>query len=455
VDVDQGRVAERAQGSPRRGVDFSRALAEKGWYHSFRLPDGREIEGHMSLGHQLERWSRFPIPADLRGKRLLDVGAWDGWFSFEAERRGAAVTAIDCVEIPNFRSIHRALSSGVDYRILDFFDLPTAELGRFDYVLFLGVLYHLKHPLLALEMVCGMTTETAIVESFVTDGDEWQRHREDVPSMEFYETDELGNQMDNWIGPTVGCLLALCRAAGFARVDLLHASGRHAGVACFRKWEDPPPTPGEGPPDIFDVINTRTGGINFSSHQPTHKLISDEYISCSFGCGSDDLTREQLRFEVGGYGVPALYLARREKGWLANFRIPPGLADGWHNVRLRTVNSGFSRMFRIAVGQAAEVKEIVVKGVKDGLTWEPDHVGIQDRGFITLWVGGLAENADRVNVQAYVSEERLEIDYVGAPDDDGFRQVNAIVPGTTDRGPQPLRVVCAGVSSDPWPIIVD
>ena len=77
----------------RRAVDFSKELAEKGWYHTFELPDGTVIEGFMTAAQQKRRYAQFPIPEDLRGKKLLDIGAWDGWFSFEAERRGAEVEA--------------------------------------------------------------------------------------------------------------------------------------------------------------------------------------------------------------------------------------------------------------------------------------------------------------------------------------------------------------------------
>ena len=225
---------------PRRGKDFSQELAEKGWYHSFELPDGTRIEGYNKIDMLRTRYARFPIPADLTGKRVLDIGAWDGWFSFEAERHGAEVTAIDCVEVANFLEIQKKLASRVSYRILDFYELPEAGLGVFDFVFCLGILYHLKHPLLALEIVCALTTDTAIVESFVTDADTWREHQDEVPTMEFYETDELGNQLDNWIGPSVSCLMAMCRAAGFARVEFLHTTGFHAGVACYRKWEPIP-----------------------------------------------------------------------------------------------------------------------------------------------------------------------------------------------------------------------
>ena len=198
-----------------RGLDFSQDLLAKGWYHSFEFADGTVIDGYMPLAVQKERYARYPIPDDLRGKRVLDIGAWDGWFSFEAERHGAQTMAIDCVEIPTFLQVHRRLRSKVDYRVLDFYELPAAGLGKFDVVFFLGVLYHLRHPLLALEIVCGLTTDVAIVESFVIDAETWKEHQNAIPTLEFYETFELGNQYDNWSGLTVACLLAMCRAAGF------------------------------------------------------------------------------------------------------------------------------------------------------------------------------------------------------------------------------------------------
>ena len=84
--------------------DRSKELAEKGFYHSFELPDGTLIDGVNPLDRLRERYARFPIPRDLTGKRVLDIGAWDGWFTFEAERHGGAVTAIDCVEVDHFWS---------------------------------------------------------------------------------------------------------------------------------------------------------------------------------------------------------------------------------------------------------------------------------------------------------------------------------------------------------------
>jgi tRNA (mo5U34)-methyltransferase len=421
----------------RRKLDFSGELAEKGWYHSFEFPDGTRIRGAMDLDYQRGRFARFPIPQDLSGKRVLDIGAWDGWFSFEAERRGADVTAIDCVEVANFLSIHHRLESQVDYRILDFYELPQAELGRFDIVFFLGVLYHLKHPLLALEIVCALTTDVAIVESFVTDGDTWGEHSEEIPSMEFYETDELGNQLDNWIGPRVGCLLAMCRAAGFARVELVQASGSNATVACYRRLEAELAEPAHDAPELVSVMNSRTLGINFSTRK-------DEYIACWLRTSRENVVREQLRLEVGGYGVPALHVRPDAGGsWLANFRMPPGLESGWKRIRLRFDDSGFSGALRVAVDIPISVSEIELKGVVQA-----------QHAFVSCWVKGLPDNCDRANVRIYASERRLLVEWIGEADADGVRQINARLEGEVASGECLFRVECGGVSSQSATLLV-
>src|SRR5437588_2171464 len=118
--------------------DFIQELDRKGWYHSFE-----GVDGVMPLEWERERWARFPIPGVLTGKRVLDIGPWDGWFSFEAERRGAEVTSVDCYEVANYHYVHRRLRSKAVHRILNLYELPAAGLGRFQIVFCLGVLYHL------------------------------------------------------------------------------------------------------------------------------------------------------------------------------------------------------------------------------------------------------------------------------------------------------------------------
>src|SRR3974390_1449716 len=149
----------------------------KGWWHSFELPDGSRIDGVHDVGVLKQRIAHFPIPEDLHGQRVLDICTWDGWYSFEMERRGARVMAIDNWDNPRFRQVHAMLGSRVEYRRMDLYELTRERVGRFDIVLFMGVLYHLKHPLLALERVCALTTGMAAVESFVL--------RDERPVIEF------------------------------------------------------------------------------------------------------------------------------------------------------------------------------------------------------------------------------------------------------------------------------
>ncbi len=217
-----------------RVQEWVRSIEERTNYHSLDLGNGTIIEGVISVDALRSRLHDLEVPESLEGRRVLDVGAASGWNSFELERRGAEVVAIDCVAYEEFRYASSLLNSTVDYRMVDVDEISPELLGTFDIVLFLGVLYHLRHPLLALEKLCAVTREVAFVESFVTDS---LMSPSGQTSMEFYEIDELGGQIDNWFGPTTACLVALCRSAGFATVQLQYSQGGRAGLICRRKWE--------------------------------------------------------------------------------------------------------------------------------------------------------------------------------------------------------------------------
>ena len=327
--------------------------AAKGWWHSFELPDGQRIDGVHSVDVLRQRIAPFGIPEDLRGCRVLDIGTWDGWFSFEMERRGSAVVAIDNWDNPRFRRIHATLGSGVDYRQMDMFELTPANVGRFDIVLFLGVLYHLKHPLLALERVCALTTGMAAVESFVLrDAHRADENAERRPLMEFYETDEFGGQTDNWIGPSLPCLLAFCRTAGFARVEARNLTAYGASVACHRSWE--PPSSTVDPPRLTRVEHNTRKSVRFDSH-------GDDYVSAWFHCAETALGLNDVKPEVGGYGVRPIYVAQLEdQSWQANFKLPPGLEPGWHAVAIRLRTGPHSNSQAIAVDVAGEAPPVLV-----------------------------------------------------------------------------------------------
>lgn len=427
----------------RKNLDWSGQLNLTGWYHSFELPDGRVTEGVQSLQYQRDRYSRFPLPADLHGKRLLDIGAWDGWFSFEAEKHGAAVTAVDCIEVANFQNVHRLLNSSVDYRIHDVFELPSLGWQPFDYVFFLGILYHLRHPLLALEIVCSLTADTAIVESLVTDAPDWQSHQDQMPTLEFYETDELGGHLDNWFGPSVAALLGMCRAAGFARVELLHTADNQAQVACYRQWL--PVIEREPAPELLAAIQTRTGGINVSARR-------DDYVGVRFRSERAAMTRHHVQFQIGPYGAHAVYLKRHNDGtWEANVRVPLGLAPGWHDVRIRT-ESGWSNPVPLAVDLPLEAAPLEITGAADGATWQG---GMISSGHLAVWVRGLPVNADIANVRLAVDDQKLAVHYVQPGSAGDVRQINASLAGSFPKGLATLTIGLDGTpSAAAFPVMI-
>ena len=371
-----------------------------GWYHSIQLPNGEVTPGLQTLEQLRLRARQFPIPEDLRGKRVLDIGAWDGWFSFEMERRGATVVAVDAVQSEKFLHARELLGSTVEYHISDVYDLRPADLGLFDIVLFLGVLYHVKNPVLALERVCALSRDLVCVESFVTDDGS---DPDAKPSMEFYETTELCGQFDNWVGPNVACLLAFCRTAGFARVALESVLDNRAHVTCYRKWSS---DEGVGPaPYILSFDNAASHDLAFSA-------AKDEYASLWFKSEQTALTEDDVFPEAGEFGArPVVIHNVGGDGWLVVFKLPPGLTPGWTPVRLRVRDSVYSNTVRLGVDiSAAELNRRIqasggepqfrIEGATDGKTWEPNVVHIGRDACVSLW-GPRVAAYTRANLHPY------------------------------------------------------
>jgi tRNA (mo5U34)-methyltransferase len=210
------------------------------WYHRIRLPadDGGEV---LTPGWAPLDAKRYELPADLSGRRVLDVGAWDGYWTFEALRRGAReAVAIDDFSDnlgalnqrsrrawETFDLCREALGLPEDRcrRIeMSVYDVSEDRLGRFDVVLFFGTLYHLRHPLLALDRLAAVCDADIFVESAVCD--EYSPHRGGIgfgyPGeqmvAEFYPGKEYGNNETNWWCPTVACMCGMVKAAGFPTV---------------------------------------------------------------------------------------------------------------------------------------------------------------------------------------------------------------------------------------------
>lgn len=427
-------------------------LARLGWYHSMELPDGRVIPGFQSLEVLRKRIAQFPLPADLHGKRALDIGAWDGWFSFELERRGAQVVAVDSTSFERFRVARELLGSQVEYHINDVCRLSPAQIGYFDIVMFLGVLYHLKHPMLALEKVCELATGMVCVESFVS-GDDADPSAK--PVMEFYETTELCGQFDNWVGPNVACLLAMCRTAGFARVELESVLDHRAHVTCYRHWPEIE-NPRDPAPYLTSVENAATRDRGFSS-------ANDDYVAIWFKSSCPRLTPSDVFPRIGPYGShPVLLQSAGGDGWQVNCKLPPGLAPGWHPATLRTTNSPWANPVRIAVDLSADQRrerpgpaaapDIRIAIVTDGKTWERNlvHTGVDS--CISLWVSGLPEEAARDAIAVWLDGDQLPAVFLSAPDPQGLRQINAMLPSGARPGDYSVSAGLGDAVSAPVPV---
>src|SRR5262245_61125350 len=205
--------------------DIRAKVGSVNWFHQIEIAPGIVTPGVDPSAEKL-RW--LSLPPDLTGQRVLDIGAYDGFFSFECERRGAAeVIAIDAAPQPSFDVARELLGSQVKIYAMNIYDLTPERFGQFDLVLCLGVLYHLRHPLLGLERVHSvcrgqLILETAICDHhFIDAGGAPHELAEIAPALppvpitQFYHGDELNSDYTNWWSPNLTALHAMLRSTGF------------------------------------------------------------------------------------------------------------------------------------------------------------------------------------------------------------------------------------------------
>lgn len=192
------------------------------WFHSIDLGHGIVTPGSKSPAVHRAEYAAFFDPVELRGRSVIDIGAWNGAYSIEAKRRGAArVLATDHYvwnhpEIrgrDGFDLARSALNLDLEVKDIDVPDLSPDSVGTFDVVLFLGVFYHLLDPIAALQQVAKLAREVLIVETH-TDAMEIKR-----PAMIMYPGSELNSDGSNWWGPNPACMVALLKEFGFTKVD--------------------------------------------------------------------------------------------------------------------------------------------------------------------------------------------------------------------------------------------
>ena len=375
----------------RRRNNIQEVLDEIGLYHSFQLPDGRTLRGTISMEEQQARLAAFGLPDDLRGKTVLDIGPWDGFYTFEMERRGATVTAIDYVDLDTFRELHRAFQSKARYLRLDVYELDPQRVGTFDIVLCLGTLYHFKHPLLALEKVCSVTRDVCIVDTYVVDGeDRLKGIVPPIPYLEFYERAELGGQLDNWCGPTVSAVEAMVRAAGFAQAEVTRITDALACVVAHRKWRELPPED-EPAVELLGLSNHANRGRSFQSSK-------EEYLVMWCAWATEGVPAfEDVFAEIDGVGAPPFWCARVIEGLHVTVRIPPGLAAGRHEARIKFGRSRWSDAREFFWDLPPVSNAIEIMSVQDGVTWKTGEVDWGKGGWLTVWINGLSPEVDAGN----------------------------------------------------------
>ena len=211
------------------------------WYHRISVRPGITTpgvsDGETTLG-------LLDLPRDCRGLRALDVGTRDGFFAFELERRGATVTAVDYVSAgqTGFGVAADLIGSRVEFRHANVYDLSAEDLGTFDIVLFLGLLYHLPDPIQALHILRSLCRQRLCIESHVIDNSVTLDGQTlplsmvapalvNTPIMQFYPGRTLNNDPTNYWGPNVACLEAMLNECNFSCTSK-HLLGSRAVLNC-------------------------------------------------------------------------------------------------------------------------------------------------------------------------------------------------------------------------------
>lgn len=212
------------------------------WYHRIEVRPGIITPGINDSPANLQM---LQLPTDCSGMRVLDIGARDGFFSFELERRGADVLAVDYVpaEETGFQIAAQLLGSRVVFRQANIYNLTPDELGTFDLVLFLGLLYHLPDPIRAMRTVrrlCSwrMYLETLVIDDVLpmADGSETSLTAlgdglAAIPLMQFFPGSSGGGDPTNYWGPNVRCVEAMLAETEF-RVERVARVPRRGLFQC-------------------------------------------------------------------------------------------------------------------------------------------------------------------------------------------------------------------------------
>ncbi|HYD88111.1 MAG TPA: TIGR04290 family methyltransferase [Vitreimonas sp.] len=206
------------------------------WFHNMDLNGVQTAPDHFLQDYPQSKWERFrhALPMDLTGKSVLDIGCNAGFYAIEMKRRGAErVLGLDLDEryLEQARLAAEVTGAEIEFRNLSVYDV--AALGeRFDLVLFMGVLYHLRHPLLALDLIHEHVADDLLVfqsmqrgsdevDAIAADYDFFDQDHFDstgYPKLHFIEH-RYAHDPTNWWAPNAACSQAMLRSAGFEIID--------------------------------------------------------------------------------------------------------------------------------------------------------------------------------------------------------------------------------------------
>jgi tRNA (mo5U34)-methyltransferase len=223
------------------------------WFHNLDLQGVRTAPTHFLGDYPAIKWRHFAnaIPSDLAGKSVLDIGCNAGFYSLEMKRRGAdRVLGLDTEGeyLAQARFAAEVNELDIEFRKLSVYDV--GRLGeRFDIVIFMGVLYHLRHPLLALDLIHehvardllvfqSMQRGSETIEPLKRNYDFWTTDifdRSGFPKLHFIEH-RYADDPTNWWVPNRACVEAMLRSAGFKITG--HPEGE---VYICRRVEQPQP----------------------------------------------------------------------------------------------------------------------------------------------------------------------------------------------------------------------
>lgn len=196
------------------------------WHHIFEVIPGVITPGR-SYRNPRTALNRLGVPQSLKGIRALDVGCSDGAYAFELARRGADVVAFDVKNSKRVDLIKRLTGLDIEYHQMSYYD-DIQTLGMFDLIIFFGVFYHMKHPILVLEKLRSMANDGCMLcfEGESLDHTDNQLLDESLvialqnKPVAFFVEGNYHKCDTNWFIPNRECVRAWVKSAGWEDIKL-------------------------------------------------------------------------------------------------------------------------------------------------------------------------------------------------------------------------------------------